>query len=181
MKIRPEKSRIYGKITNLWSCWDSCSGINVGIYISTLYMMYHLNISPTNISNRYHHHDYSLWIDSRRVGLPQLGGWRGRVHCSFQECEWWKTKRMRRTVRLSPVICSRYLTVLPSHSFQSRLLWKCSFICLVSSHFSITLDNLKSCYNSYLSLTHIMSPSRCLFWIHSMSLISFVLLVCCFP
>jgi hypothetical protein len=34
----------------------------LGIYLNIL----------LNISNRYHHHEYSLWIDSTRVGRPQL-------------------------------------------------------------------------------------------------------------
>ena len=61
---------------------------------------------------------------------------------------------------LSSIICSRYWTVLPSHSFQSRLLWIRSYIMYiyVSSHFSIALDNLKSLYISHL--ISLISPSR---------------------
>ena len=40
------------------------------------------------------------------------------------------------------------------------------------SHINILISN---------SLSHLISPSRCLLWNHSISLISFLLLVCCFP
>jgi hypothetical protein len=48
------------------------------------YLGIYLNIL-LNISNRYHHHDYSLWIDSTRVGRPcwvvECRDW--DVQCSF--------------------------------------------------------------------------------------------------
>jgi hypothetical protein len=59
------------------------------IHYSLHYLGIYLNIL-LNISNRYHHHEYSLWIDSREVGRPcwvvECRDW--DVQCSFQECEW---------------------------------------------------------------------------------------------
>jgi hypothetical protein len=60
-----------------------------------------------NISNRYHHHDYSLQFDSTRVGDPQLDYCWGDVQCFIQKQQWWPSNRMWRTIRLSSIICSR--------------------------------------------------------------------------
>jgi hypothetical protein len=50
---------------------DEATSKKIIHYYSLHYIGIYLNIL-LNISNRYHHHEYSLWIDSREVGRPQL-------------------------------------------------------------------------------------------------------------
>ena len=119
----------------------------------------HLNIL-LNISNRYHHHEYSLWIDSRGVGRPQLA----RLIMTLGDAMLLMKTRMEwKSVvvgNCTPLIY-HLLKVFNSSSFPFFFNHVCfEFVPIymyVSSHYSISLDNLKSLY-----ISHLISPTRLL-------------------
>jgi hypothetical protein len=110
-----------------------------------------------NISNRYHHHEYSLWIDSRGVGRPQLA----RLIMTLGDAMLLMKTRMEwKSVvvgNCTPLI-HHLLKVFNSSSFPFFPITSALKLFLyVSSHISIALDNLKSLY-----ISHLISPTRLL-------------------
>ena len=70
-KHRPQTSKSF-LLGRSGLAWSILVIFDLLVIHSLHYLGIYLNIL-LNISNRYHHHEYSLWIDSREVGRPQLG------------------------------------------------------------------------------------------------------------